>query len=259
MTTILECPDRSAGELRFRLFDIPVRVHPWFWLTTLMMGATDDVGLVLIWVGVCFVSILVHELGHVIAFRSFGVRAEAVLYAWGGLAVPDRSPRKSTFAEVVISVAGPAAGFLLAALVIAAASFAGAKIFFGFEMFVIPTVRATLLPAGEAFDDRSLYYWNVILNDLLYVNIYWGLVNLLPIYPLDGGRVSRALFEHRDPNRGIRRSLLVSAIVAAAVAVLGLATKSMYLLIMFGVLAAGSATMWEAQRRFTGSRPYRPR
>jgi stage IV sporulation protein FB len=257
MTAFLECPDQSAGELRFRLFGIPVRVHPWFWLTTLMTGATDDPGLVLIWVGVCFVSILVHELGHVVAFGAFGTRAEAVLYAWGGLAVPDRSVRKSTFAEVVISAAGPAAGFLLAALVIGAASVAGVKLYFGLEMYVIPTVRAVLVPTGEAVGDRALYYWNVILNDLLYVNIYWGLVNLLPIYPLDGGRVSRALFEHHDRNNGVRRSLLISAIVAAAVAVLGLAGKSMYLLVMFGILAAGSATMWEAQRPFSGSRPYR--
>ena len=77
--TLVDCPESSRGEWRFRLFDIPVRVHSWFWFTTIFMSATRDAGGVLIWVAVCFVSILLHELGHVLAFRVFSEEAEALL------------------------------------------------------------------------------------------------------------------------------------------------------------------------------------
>jgi stage IV sporulation protein FB len=107
-----------------------------------------------------------------------------------------------------------------------------------------------VIPSLAAYLPHANAYWNVLMNDLLYVNIYWGLMNVLPIYPLDGGHVSRALFETRDPVRGKRRSLFLSAIVAATIAVLGLVTRSTYIVWMFGFLAAGSAQMLEADRPF---------
>jgi stage IV sporulation protein FB len=81
---IFEVPEPTRGEIHFRLFDIPVRVHPYFWLMTLFMGLSPDVGTLLIWMGVVFVSILWHELGHVFAYRFFGIRGDVVLYGFGG-------------------------------------------------------------------------------------------------------------------------------------------------------------------------------
>ncbi len=67
-------PPRTAYDLHFQIAGIPVRVHPLFWLATLILGSNSwsgdgnvdpDAGMkLLIWVGVMFVSILVHELGH---------------------------------------------------------------------------------------------------------------------------------------------------------------------------------------------------
>jgi membrane-associated protease RseP (regulator of RpoE activity) len=261
--TILECPDRTRGEWRFRFFGIPVCVQPLFWLTLLFMGANRETGAALIWVAVCFVSILLHEVGHVVAFRAFGEQAEVVLYSWGGLAKPQRGFRMSSFAQTVISLAGPVAGFCFGLLVVGMAQIAGAKLQLEFHMLVIPSLTASFYPAAGdpaagAIDYMRFYHWNVLLNDLLFVNIYWGLVNLLPIYPLDGGQAARALFEHHDPARGRRRSLIVSIAAAVVVAAFGLITRSMYLTAMFGILAAGSAQMLEADRPmfrpFTGRR-----
>jgi stage IV sporulation protein FB len=249
VTTLLDCPDSVRGEIRFRFFGIPVRVQPWFWFTSIFMGASRDTGAALIWVGVCFVSILLHEVGHVIAFRAFGEDAEVVLYSWGGLAVPQRGSRMGTFANTVVSLAGPAAGFCFAGLVAAAAVIAGARFHLVFHTLVIPSLTASIHSSDPMQSDYlRTYYWNVVLNDLLFVNVYWGLINLLPVYPLDGGQASRALFVHHNPARGNRRSLQLSVITALAVAVLGLITKSMYVMIMFGILAAGSAQMLEAER-----------
>jgi Zn-dependent protease len=79
-------------------------------------GADLGVEFLLAWIAVVFVSLLVHELGHAVAFRRFGSGADIVLYAFYGLAIPThdvygRGPR------ILIALAGPFAGFLLAAAV----------------------------------------------------------------------------------------------------------------------------------------------
>jgi len=150
---------------------------------------------------------------------------------------------------VLVSLAGPVAGFALAGLTIAAASLAGAHTHLQLYFSVIPSLTAVSKNFG--------YMGHVLLNDLLYVNILWGLVNLLPIYPLDGGRVSRALFERRDPRHGRWRSLWLSAIAGAIVVLLGLLARSLYMVVMFGVLAASSAQMAEALRGSSARRPSR--
>ncbi len=220
------------------MFGIPVRILPWFWLTTAILSGTQDSGAVVVWVAVCFVSILAHELGHVVAFRSYGTPAEVILYNFGGLAVPRSRHRGGTLGEIVIAVAGPVAGFCLAALTVAGAIYAGGRITAGLSYNVIPTVSALILPTDLNPSNYTQYaYLNRVVDDLLYVNIYWGLVNLLPIYPLDGGRVSRALFAHRDPRGGNRHALYLSVAFAGAVAAFALTTGDYFLVLLFGLLA----------------------
>ena len=255
MTSFVDCPDSSRGELQFRLFGIPVRVHPWFWLTILIMGANQETGAALIWIAVCFVSILLHELGHVWAYHAFGERGSVVLYGFGGMAVPDRDVQRTTRAQVMISLAGPLADFCLAGVVVIVALLAGAKVFIGFRMYVIPTVGAYLF--SDNMSPSHLHYWNVLINDLLFVNFYWGLMNLLPVYPLDGGQAARALFERAHPSRGRWRSLIVSAAVGAAVALFGALERNTYLVLLFGILAASSVQMLGSERRLFTPRPDR--
>jgi stage IV sporulation protein FB len=247
------------GEWRFQIFDVPVRVQPWFWLTVALSAAGRETGDALIWIGVCFVSILLHELGHVAAFRLFGIRAQAVLYAWGGLAVPEQAWRMNALAETIICVAGPLTGFSLAALVAAAAQLAGAKFALGFHLFVIPSVSAILPRAPVLSDPRALQLWrysNVLVNDLLSVNLYWGLLNLVPVYPLDGGQAARAILEEAHPGRGRGRALLTSAMTGAVVVVLGMAVQSTYIIFLFGCLAAASTTELAALRPLFPRKPY---
>jgi stage IV sporulation protein FB len=216
----------SRGELRFRLFGVQVRIQPWFWFTTLIMGASRDTGSILVWIGVVFVSILLHELGHVVAFRLFGVRASVVLYGMGGLAVPETELR-GALGRIVVPAAGPIAGFVFAAGILAAVALAGGVIAF---------------PAAAWLPQAYSPYWNIALNDLLFVNIFWGALNLLPIYPLDGGQLARAIFDKHDPVRGKRRSLVLSAVIGGVMAVLAFLSGSMYLVGLFGILAATSLT-----------------
>src|SRR5262245_17621863 len=85
-------PQPTNYDLHFRVAGVPVRVHPLFWLVTVILGAGGgrfDPVPVGLWVVAVFISILVHELGHVAAFRYYGVGSHVVLHAFGGLAVAD--------------------------------------------------------------------------------------------------------------------------------------------------------------------------
>jgi stage IV sporulation protein FB len=229
-------PPPSPADLHFRLFGIPVRVHPWFWIVSLMLGigGTDkaDPLETVIWVAVVFVSVLVHEMGHALLQRHFGARPHIVLYSFGGLAIAEDRAR-SPWQQILILLGGPGAGFLFAAVILGGLHFSGHTVRFGaFEGFI-----GYLIPAWEPFGTRAV---DVAIFNLLYVNIFWGLVNLLPIYPLDGGQISREVFTLRDPHRGIVASLWISIVVAAAMAVYGVTRNSIFVAAMFGYLAYAS-------------------
>ncbi len=249
MTTLIDCPNTRIGEFRFRLFDVPVRVTIWFWIIILIIGGEQGPGPMAIWLSVCFVSILLHELGHVCAFRFFGERAEIVLYGWGGMAVPARGLR-GTLPRFLVALAGPFAGFCVAAATLLVARQMGAVIHIGFRGF-LPQVAA--FPTSP---DYSLLY--VLWNALIWVNFYWGLLNLLPVYPLDGGHAARAVFEQVDPRDGWRKSLIFSAVVAGAVVLYAVLQHGYYLAIMFAVLCmtslqltdmGGQARVYRSPRR----------
>jgi membrane-associated protease RseP (regulator of RpoE activity) len=241
--------------LNFHLGSIPVRVHPLFWLAALILGArgfdnNPDAGpMLLIWVGVIFVSIMVHELGHAITMRYFGQGARIVMYMLGGLAIPDSSgwgwtggrPAKQTpQRQILISFAGPAAGFLLAGLVLLSLFALGGAC--TLDLANYPGMPGyPLLGVWIVFPPELTKLSRVLLIDLLWVNIFWGLLNLCPVYPLDGGQIARELFTLRDPWHGITRSLWLSVFTGVGLAILGLVVwQSLLMILLFGSLAVSS-------------------
>jgi len=208
-----------------------------FWVVTLFLGMGGggrvDPTRVLVWVAVVFVSVLVHELGHAFLQRYFRGHPWITLYSFGGLASCndcDRSPRS----QILISLAGPAAGFLFAACIVAMLAFF--QKLEGFEFSWMP-VKWTLFDPLYAMQHQRYGPVDLAIANLLFVNIVWGLVNLLPIYPLDGGRITRELFTLGNAQRGIIQSLRLSAAVAAIIAVYAMSHKEIFLCIMFGMLA----------------------
>ncbi len=237
MTTLVDSPDYWFGEWHFRIFGVPVRVTLWFWLVILIIGGEQGPGPMAAWILTCFVSILLHELGHVYAFLLFRERAEVVLYHWGGLAIPRRALHR-TLPRFVVAVAGPFTGFCVAGATLLAALWSGAVLQIGFHMF-LPVVR--VLPRTPAYS-----LWYVLMNDLLWVNLYWGLINLLPVHPLDGGHAARAIFEQADPAGGARKALLLSAVVAGVLAFLAVLAHSLYIVLMFTILAVSSLQLLDS-------------
>jgi len=173
-----------------RLFDIRVGVHV-SWLVVYafitlalarglgMLPPPEAYALGAMCALALFASVVAHELAHALVARRFGVRTDAItLFLFGGVATLEEEPR-SPKADAVIALAGPALSALLAlaalAVVIAADRFIGHG------------------PVRDALGALGTYV--VVANAVLAV------FNLVPAYPMDGGRVLRALLWRRMRDR----------------------------------------------------------
>lgn len=180
--------------MSFRLFGVPVSVRGWFWLTAALLGlAGTSTGLLPLavslpmWVAVVFVSVLVHEFGHAFAIMRHGLHPEIVLHGMGGHATHTGSSRLRRLDRALISLAGPGAGFLLGGLAL-----------------LVQRV-APPLPLVAA----------VLLQQIIWVNIAWGIFNLIPVLPFDGGHVMQEAFGPRRARTAAGVSLVVAVLLAA--------------------------------------------
>jgi membrane-associated protease RseP (regulator of RpoE activity) len=230
-------PPRTQADLNFMLFGIPVRVHPLFWLIAVMLGPLNGgAPEVLTWIVAVFFAILVHEMGHALVIRAYGFRPWIVLHGMGGLTIHDprdtsRSRGSGTLGQILISIAGPAAGFLLIALVLLGFALAG------YRHRIVLAAPAGLIPVVVLWNLR----FTTLFYDVSFICIFWGLVNLLPIYPLDGGKIAREILLKLSPSEGIRLSLGLSILAAGAMAVVGGAQwHDWFIALFFGYLAYSS-------------------
>ena len=185
--------------LRFRVIGFPVRIEPLFFVIMGVFGlAGGRQGLyVLEWVVVAGSGILVHELGHAVAFRRFGSAAEIVLHGFGGYTTGAAQPPRRS---MVVSVAGPLTGFAVGGL-------------------AIWLYRRT---------GSDAEFVRIALSDLIFVTIVWGVFNLLPILPLDGGNVVASALEQATGGGGRRAAHLISLVAAAGLAVAGFVFEEPY-------------------------------
>jgi Zn-dependent protease len=195
-------PQPTPFDLHWRMFGIDVRVHPFFWLVSAVLGwwATRySLLFLLLWVVCVFVSVLIHELGHVLMGRLFGSQGHIVLYGFGGLAVGASNLRRR-WQRVLVLFAGPLAQLIVLAFVIAA--------------------LVVVLPRGqlrEGLDQATPL--EAVLVMLFIINLFWPVLNLLPIFPLDGGQIAREVLEGLLGHRGVILALGVSVGVAGLLAV----------------------------------------
>jgi stage IV sporulation protein FB len=248
-------PAPTQGDIHFRLLGMPVRIHPFFWLVAAILGAqSGGVPEVLMWIAAVFVSILIHELGHALVLRAYGYRPWIVLYGMGGLACHDptenyNSRANTPLGQISISIAGPLAGFLLAATLVAVLYSAGFRhqIFFESPLHLRPywmdfSSVEDLLKGKMELSRRAEF-----VNDVFFISVFWGLLNLLPIYPLDGGHIVREILLYFNYREGIRQSLILSIFTSVLVAVFGLMKlHDYYIAIFFAYLAYESFTALQA-------------
>ncbi|MGB5809381.1 MAG: site-2 protease family protein [Polyangiales bacterium] len=164
--------------VEFRLLGIPIRVHLWFWLTALFLwtlGPEEGWAGLVAWVVVVFQGIIMHELGHALAGRWFGCSPRVELVGLGGLTWWEQQEPLSPGRSLIVSAAGPAVGMLVGSVSLVAMS-------------------------ALAIPDPS--FARYVFRSLVWVNLGWGLLNLLPIMPLDGGNIVAALFDFVAPSQG---------------------------------------------------------
>lgn len=226
-------------------FGVRLSVHGTFWLLPLFVlltgldrgpaSAAVDVAVVL----ALFGCVALHELGHAAAAKLFGIRTRGItLYPIGGVAQLERMPRRP-MQEIVVALAGPAVNFGIAAVLAALMAIDG----------------ISLNPVGSTTNLIDTFW-----SRLLWGNVGLVLFNLLPAFPMDGGRVLRAVLAMLTSRR---TATDLAAFVGAGFAVLfgvwGLVSFSPMLLILAVFLYFAGQAEKHAVRRDEEEREYRQR
>jgi stage IV sporulation protein FB len=198
-----------------RLLGSELRVHATFFLLLAWIGAAAwvaDGPAAALWnvafVLTLFACVVAHEYGHALAARRYGIATpDITLLPIGGLARLERMP-EDPLQEIVVALAGPAVNVVIALVLI----------LFGAN----PGAGAGVEDAGAGFLDR-----------LAAVNLFLVGFNLIPAFPMDGGRVLRALLASRmDRARATRIAALAGQMVAFGFAVLGLLSGNLILVLI---------------------------
>jgi Zn-dependent protease len=209
--------------LSFRLFGIPVTIHPSFLLIAGLLGLSSGrLALLFAWVGVVFFSILIHELGHALTARAFGAEVEIELNAIGGLTSWSTDDGElGPGRRALVAAAGSGVGVLFGGMV------------WLFDRYTGP------------YDDVSGF----VVSNLVLVNVFWGLLNWAPIRPLDGGHLLTSLLEKVAPKNGDKVANVVFLLTAAG----ALAAAVWYQRIFLAILAG-----WLVMGELSRGRPRRP-
>jgi Zn-dependent protease len=191
------------------LVGIPLRVHASFWLLLAWIVLTHvldghgpaEVAAGLVLVVSIFACVVLHELGHALVARRFGVRTRDItLLPIGGVARLERMPEKP-IQELLVALAGP-----VVSLAIAGGLFAALAVLDG------PTGLEGLQIVGGPF-----------LTKLAWINLVIAGFNLLPAFPLDGGRVLRAALSLRmDRGRATELAARIGQSIAVLLGIWGL-------------------------------------
>jgi Zn-dependent protease len=212
---------------------IDIRVHVTFFLIVALFAfATWDSGIVggMLWLVIIFACIVVHELAHsLVARRRGAVVHEIVLLPIGGVSKLEHLP-ESPADEFAIAIVGPLASFGLAAL--------GAVVALGLRVSLWPVDLAT----------------GSLLARLVWFNVLIGGFNLLPAFPMDGGRVFRSLLErHHDLEDATRIAARTGRVLAIGLVVVGFVVDPWLVFIgvfvYFGAAAEEQATIVHVRLR----------
>ena len=250
---LLSEPQETPADFHFRIGQIPVRVTGWFWPAVALFGwgtsqslAGDDTRMLLIylavWVVVVFCSILVHELGHAVAFAACGQSSRIVLYHFGGLAVPTGMPAqalKNPSRRLIVSAAGPVAQLCLAIVVITGFTLCGYRVPDAGFLRSVPIVGDFLDESSSVGQPIPTLIGRLVVYPLLFVNIGWALLNLLPVQPLDGGHVVLESLNVCGVSAAEQISNLSGLLIAGTLVLWAYQHQETYLMFLFGFLCVG--------------------
>jgi Zn-dependent protease len=213
-----------------RVLGFPISMGVAFPIFLLLLGYISDLSSIelVVWVVFGTFAILVHELGHAVAFRRYGLESTIAFWGLGGVTIPNDQEAAVRLPDrqwLVVSLAGPGVGLVLGAIGLA---LEGAV-------------------AGQAADVRSA------LGTWTFVNLGWGIFNLLPITRLDGGSAVMHLLRLAFGQRGELLALAASIAFSAFVAVLAFANQFVFVALV--AILFGLADPYQYRALFEGLFP----
>lgn len=203
-----------------RWFGIPIWLH-WSWVLLFLMVLVTNRSFALVYAGL-FALVLLHELGHSLAARYYGIPTDNItLWPFGGIAsiqVPS-VPKQEFF----VAVAGPAVNLLL-----------------------IPILNVLRIDLPESYSN--------FCTQLGYYNIALLVFNLIPAFPMDGGRVFRSLLSMmlRNHLKATLIAVRVGQVICVGFGILGVMTGGfMLVVIAFFIFLAAEGELAQAKRYAT--------
>ncbi|MEM9193639.1 MAG: site-2 protease family protein, partial [Myxococcota bacterium] len=220
--------------INFRLFATPVRIQPFFLLIAGFLGwswaqGSEDVGVRLgIGMVVVFVGVLAHEFGHAFAGRAFGLTPQIELHGMGGVTSWRAGRRLSPGQSIFVSFAGPLVGIVIGTVALLLAGFfgVGEESTFGFTLAIVA-----------------------------WVNLGWGVLNLIPMMPLDGGNIMASFFELFAKGKGRVFARYVSLGISALVLALAVYAQQIFAAVVVGWLALNNWRGLQAEKQIGDDGP----
>jgi Zn-dependent protease len=219
--------------LGFRLLGIPVRVNLWFAIVAVFLwqsSGKQSWETLAIWVVVMFSGVLAHEFGHALAGKAFGMTPNIELHGMGGLTWWTGGKTLTPGRRIVVSFAGPLVGIAIGSVALAVA-----------------VVRAPADTSLEAY----------LLQSTWWVNLGWGVLNLIPMMPLDGGNILASFLEIFLPHRGTSIARIISLFLAVALIAVSAASGYAVSAILLGFLAWSNYRAYAAERAIAADLPLR--
>lgn len=240
----MQCCSNPRGSLQFELWGIPIFIRPSSWVVLALLGgglginSGADVSHVLIFVVAGMLCLLVHELGHALVGRALGSGAPSIEIAGMGGVTYTPYPPRTKWGYFMMVLAGPLSSLFLGIF----AGFIMGLLYMGNPLAGI--VVSLMAPLNADLPDWVLLPWIETLQtealspflldcyfSLFIVCVYWSLFNLLPLLPLDGGKLLGTLLNN------YRIAAIVGLIVAGGLSLLCLASGMWFNMVITGYLA----------------------
>ena len=252
---MLTAPPPSPYDLNLRLGGFDVRVSFTFWIGTVLFGfslvqlmhramggsSPGVIVLMALMAIAMLLTIALHELGHAVAFKAFGVDSHIVLYHMGGLAIPDTRQELSPGRSLIVSAAGPAVQ-LASAIVLVVALRAAGYATDGVGL-IHPSLDSAL---NEGTRPLPVMITRAMVLFYVVPSVFWSVLNMVPVFPLDGGRVARSITRLLRLPEAVWMG--VGMIAGGALAWWSFRGGQVFIAMLFAVLAFGNFQMFQGTR-----------
>ncbi|MCM8531475.1 MAG: hypothetical protein NE330_09970 [Lentisphaeraceae bacterium] len=169
---------------------------------------------------VIFFSLIIHELGHAFALRKFGIESEIRIHCFGGTCISSISRKLKHWQDMLVSIAGPMCDFVLAAV-----------------FFIVLLFKTNFTPT-------QIYVFEFIVI----INVFWGIFNLIPLLPMDGGQALRSLLLHFKIKKAIPISFFVSGTLLVLCAIWAVNSGHLWNIMLVALFGWENYKLWVAHK-----------